>query len=79
MLEDKEKKMAIGRCSNSGGNSVNVYNERGVMLFSKVGELIGYTGTTVTIRRGNQAITYSDKGIQKILQSVFLTSLEEAS
>ncbi|WP_279173323.1 hypothetical protein [Parasutterella excrementihominis] len=47
------------------GNSVNVYNERGVMLFSKVGELIGYTGTTVTIRRGNQAITYSDKGIQK--------------
>lgn len=39
--------------------------QRGVMLFSKVGELIGYTGTTVTIRRGNQAITYSDKGIQK--------------
>ena len=61
MLEDKEKKMAIGSAVQRG-NSVNVYNERGVMLFSKVGELIGYTGT---IRRGNQAITYSDKGIQK--------------
>lgn len=57
--------MAIGSAVQRG-NSVNVYNERGVMLFSKVGELIGYTGTTVTIRRGNQAITYnSDKGIQK--------------
>ena len=55
MLEDKEKKMAIGSAVQRG-NSVNVYNER---------ELIGYTGTTVTIRRGNQAITYSDKGIQK--------------
>lgn len=64
MLEDKEKKMAIGSAVQRG-NSVNVYNERSVMLFSKVGELIGYTGTTVTIRRGNQAITYSDKGIQK--------------
>lgn len=64
MLEDKEKKMAIGSAVQRS-NSVNVYNERGVMLFSKVGELIGYTGTTVTIRRGNQAITYSDKGIQK--------------
>ena len=53
MLEDKEKKMAIGSAVQRG-NSVNVYNERGVMLFSKVGELIGYTGTTVTIRRGNQ-------------------------
>ena len=52
--------MAIGSAVQRG-NSVNVYNERGVMLFSKVGELIGYTGTTVTIRRGNQAITYSDK------------------
>lgn len=39
--------------------------QRGAMLFSKVGELIGYTGTTVTIRRGNQAITYSDKEMQK--------------
>lgn len=56
--------MAIGSAVQRG-NSVNVYNERSVMLFSKVGELIGYTGTTVTIRRGNQAITYSDKGIQK--------------
>ena len=64
MLEDKEKKMAIGSAVQRG-NSVNVYNERGVMLFSKVGELIGYTGATVTICRGNQAITYSDKGIQK--------------
>ena len=45
MLEDKEKKMAIGSAVQRG-NSVNVYNERGVMLFSKVGELIGYTGTT---------------------------------
>lgn len=67
--------MAIGSAVQRG-NSVNVYNERGVMLFSKVGELIGYTGTTVTIRRGNQAITYRNT---KILQSVFLTSLEEAS
>ena len=40
MLEDKEKRMAIGSAVQRG-NSVNVYNERGVMLFSKVGELIG--------------------------------------
>ena len=55
MLEDKEKKMAIGSAVQRG-NSVNVYNERGVMLFSKVGELIGYTGTTKCVpdisRRG---------------------------
>ena len=64
MLEDKEKKMAIGSAVQRG-NSVNVYNERGVMLFSKVGELIGYTGTTVTIRRGNQAIPRPPPGTRR--------------
>ena len=52
--------MAIGSAVQRG-NSVNVYNERGVMLFSKVGELIGYTGTTVTIRRGNQQLLIAIK------------------
>ena len=51
--------MAIGSAVQRG-NSVNVYIEPGVMLFSKVGELIGYASTTVTIRRGDRAITYSD-------------------
>lgn len=35
------------------GSNVYVYNEQGCSLFYKQGTLIGFTATTVTIKRGD--------------------------
>ena len=35
------------------GSSVYVYDERGKNLYTRSGTLIGFTSTTVTIKRGN--------------------------
>ena len=48
--------MAIGSAVQQG-KFVCVYNEKGVMLFGKLGTLLGYTGSSVTVRQGNFAIT----------------------
>lgn len=50
--------MAIGSAVQQG-KFVCVYNEKGVMLFGKLGTLLGYTGSSVTVRQGNFAITYN--------------------
>ncbi len=35
------------------GNGVYVYGERNQLLFSQMGELVGFTANSVSIKRGN--------------------------
>lgn len=44
------------------GSTVYVYDEKGLVLFSKSGELQGFTGATVVIRIGSTLYTYNDRG-----------------
>lgn len=44
------------------GSNVYVYNEQGCSLFYKQGTLIGFTATTVTIKRGDYIECYNNKG-----------------
>lgn len=41
---------------------VKVYDEKGNFMFSKTGELVGYTANTVTVKDGSQNKTYDNKG-----------------
>jgi len=41
---------------------VKVYDEKGNFMFSKTGELGGYTASTVTVKDGSQNKTYDNKG-----------------
>ena len=43
-------------------SQINVYDEKGNFMFSRSGELVGYTSTTVTIKEGPQNKTYDSKG-----------------
>ncbi len=43
-------------------SQINVYDEKGNFMFSRSGELVGYTSTTVTIKEGSQNKTYDSKG-----------------
>ena len=44
------------------GRSVKVYNDRKGLIFSKMGELSGYTANTVTIKDGRSLKVYNSKG-----------------
>ena len=46
------------------GSSVYVYNEKNHLLFTKAGTLMGYTGSTVSIKpsSGSSVYTYNEKG-----------------
>ncbi len=46
------------------GNVVYVYDEKGHTLFTKVGTLVGFTGTSVTIKSSSSSTlyTYDEKG-----------------
>lgn len=44
------------------GNSVYVYNERGNLLFTRSGTLVGFTSSTVTIQSGSALYTYDERG-----------------
>ncbi len=46
------------------GNMVYVYGEQNRQLFSQLGELHGYTGSSVSIRRANMIYTYDASGVQ---------------
>jgi hypothetical protein len=46
------------------GRAVHVYDERGWYLYDKLGELQGYTGTTVIIRQGGTVYFYDEQGFQ---------------
>ncbi len=43
---------------------VYVYGENNIQLFSRCGELYGYTSSSVTIKSGNLLHIYNEKGTQ---------------
>lgn len=45
------------------GNLVYVYGASNRVLFTRNGELYGYTGTSVSIRRGSFIYVYNERGI----------------
>lgn len=55
--------MAIGSAAQKG-NVVYVYDEKGWDLFTRLGELHGYTGATVTIKAGGLLYTLDERGQQ---------------
>lgn len=44
------------------GHFIYVYDENGRTLFVKSGELMGFTGSTVTVRREPFYYTYDENG-----------------
>ena len=44
------------------GSHVVVYDERGHRLFSKGGELAGFTGSSVSVKEGSHIVVYDEKG-----------------
>lgn len=52
------------------GSTVYVYDEKGSILYSKSGDLAGYTGSTVSIRVKNTLYTYDERGFKKYSKSV---------
>lgn len=53
------------------GSFVNVFNEKGIMLFSLGGVLQGFSGSTVTIKHGDVITIYNERGNAISSQSVF--------
>lgn len=60
--------MAIGSAQQKGG-TVFVFNEKGVQLWSKGGDLKGYTGSSVSIQKGSTVFTFNEKGQQTSAKS----------
>lgn len=56
--------MAIGSVIERSG-TISVYDERGVLLFSRSGALLGYTPSTLTIRQGSETKTFDARGVLK--------------
>ncbi len=44
------------------GSMVYVYGEHNKLLLTKSGELHGYTGSSVSVKKGNTVYTYNDRG-----------------
>lgn len=44
------------------GNMVYVYGVGNRILFSKYGELHGYTSSSVSVKKGNMIYTYNERG-----------------
>lgn len=47
------------------GSGVYVYNEKNEMIFCKIGELYGYTSSSVSIKKAFCIYVYNDKGALK--------------
>lgn len=47
------------------GSSVYVYDDRNHLIFTKIGELYGFTSSTVSLRKGSCVYTYDERGRQK--------------
>ena len=47
------------------GSRVEVYDEKGHRLFSLSGELVGFTGNTVSVKEGSRVVVYDEKGHRK--------------
>ena len=61
--------MSIGSAMERG-SAAYVYDEKGHLLFSKPGKLIGYTASTVSIPRVKAIYTYDPRGRQVFAKSV---------
>lgn len=46
------------------GSYVYVYNEKNVQLFTRPGDLYGFTSSTVAIRRDKYIYVFNEKGLQ---------------
>ncbi len=45
------------------GNSVYIYNEKNQCIHTIPGTLVGYTGSTVSVKKGGTSVyTYDEKG-----------------
>lgn len=44
------------------GSRVEVYDERGALMFTKGGTLVGYTSTTVSIQNAGRVEVYDERG-----------------
>jgi len=64
----QSKNRNISSVSESHG-SIIVYDENGTEMFRRTGQLVGYTGSTVTVRDHNQNITYNNTGTEKFRRS----------
>ena len=54
--------MAIGSALQKS-YGVHVYDEKGKPMFTKSGTLVGYTSTTVSVKKGTDIYTYNEKGV----------------
>ena len=59
VLPAQERQIATAKQDSS---QVKVYDEKGNFIFSRSGQLVGYTSKTVTIKDGSQNKTYDNKG-----------------
>ena len=60
--------MAIGNAKQNG-SFVYAYDEKGRQLFVKNGELHGFTGSTVVVKKGAFLYNYDKKGRQTAVTS----------
>ncbi len=67
--EAQRKILMIGNALQKG-STVYVYDEKGRTLYTKSGELAGYTGSTVSIKVNNTLYTYDERGLKKYSKSV---------
>ena len=44
------------------GSRVVVYDEKGHRLFSRLGELVGFTANNVSIKEGSHVVVYDEEG-----------------
>lgn len=47
------------------GSMVRVYDEQNRFLFTRMGELQGYTATTVAIKEGSRVAVYDERNVFK--------------
>lgn len=57
--------MAIAAAKQTSPTSVEVYNERGSLMFTKSGTLVGFTPTTVSINVHGAMNVYDERGTLK--------------
>ena len=50
------------------GSSVVVYDENGNTMFYRLGELVGFTSTTVSIKSGSYITVYDEHGNTKFVR-----------